>query len=63
MITAGIAGDYFVKGSEPAENQALAALCRFFDVLVERHAVALNPSLLSEALNTKSPKATRLSWA
>lgn len=44
-ITPGIAGDYFgrLKGSEPTKNQALAALRKFFDVLVQRHAVVLNP--------------------
>lgn len=44
-ITPGLAGDYFggLKGSEPTKNQALAALRRFFDVLVQRHAAVLNP--------------------
>jgi integrase/recombinase XerD len=44
-ITPGLAGDYIgeVAGSEPTKNQALAALRRFFDALVQRHAVALNP--------------------
>jgi Phage integrase, N-terminal SAM-like domain len=44
-ITPGKAGDYFgqLKGSEPTKNQALAALRKFFDVLVQRHAIALNP--------------------
>jgi integrase/recombinase XerD len=45
QITPGLAGEYMagVKGSEPTKNQALAALRKFFDVLVQRHAVALNP--------------------
>src|ERR1700722_19063462 len=44
-ITPGLAGEYFNKleGSAPTKNQALAALRKFFDVLVQRHAVALNP--------------------
>ena len=43
--TPGIAGDYLgqVEGSEPTKNQALAALRKFFDAMVQRHAVALNP--------------------
>ena len=44
-VTPGKAGDYIgqLSGSEPTKNQALAALRRFFDALVQRHAVALNP--------------------
>jgi site-specific recombinase XerD len=44
-ITPGIAGDYVgqLEGSAPTKNQALAALRHFFDALVQRHAVALNP--------------------
>ena len=44
-VTPGLAGDYMsqLPGSEPTKNQALAAMRRFFDALVQRHAVALNP--------------------
>jgi integrase/recombinase XerD len=44
-ITPGLAGEYIgqLEGSEPTKNQALAALRKFFDALVQRHAVALNP--------------------
>jgi site-specific recombinase XerD len=44
-ITPGIAGEYFsqIEGSAPTRNQALAAMRHFFDALVQRHAVALNP--------------------
>jgi integrase/recombinase XerD len=44
-ITPGLAGDYVgqLEGSAPTKNQGLAALRHFFDALVQRHAVALNP--------------------
>ena len=44
-ITPGLAGDYLgqFEGSAPTKNQALAALRKFFDALVQRHAVMLNP--------------------
>jgi site-specific recombinase XerD len=44
-ITPGIAGRYLeeLPGSAPTKNQALAALRHFFDALVMRHAVGLNP--------------------
>src|SRR5580692_11229686 len=44
-ITPGVAGEYVgqLSGSAPTRNQALAALRHFFDALVQRHAVALNP--------------------
>lgn len=44
-ITPGLAGEYVsqIPGSPPTKNQALAALRHFFDRLVTRHAVALNP--------------------
>jgi integrase/recombinase XerD len=44
-ITPGLAGDYLgqLEGSAPTKNQALAALRKFFDALVQRHAVVLNP--------------------
>jgi len=45
QITPGLAGEYIgqLAGSAPTRNQALAALRHFFDALVQRHAVALNP--------------------
>src|SRR5271170_6290088 len=45
QITPGLAGEYLgeLAGSAPTKNQALAALRHFFDGLVTRHAVALNP--------------------
>ena len=45
QITPGLAGEYIgqLHGSAPTRNQALAALRYFFDALVQRHAVALNP--------------------
>jgi integrase/recombinase XerD len=44
-ITPGLAGEYMgqLEGSAPTKNQTLAALRHFFDGLVTRHAVALNP--------------------
>jgi integrase/recombinase XerD len=44
-ITPGLAGEYLgeLPVSPPTKNQALAALRHFFDGLVTRHAVALNP--------------------
>jgi site-specific recombinase XerD len=45
QVTPGLAGEYIgqLVGSAPTRNQALAALRHFFDALVQRHAVALNP--------------------
>jgi site-specific recombinase XerD len=45
QVTPGLAGEYMSRlpGSAPTRNQALAALRHFFDALVQRHAVALNP--------------------
>jgi integrase/recombinase XerD len=45
QISPGLAGEYIgrLDGSAPTRNQALAALRHFFDALVQRHAVALNP--------------------
>jgi len=45
QITPGLAGEYLsqLAGSAPTKNQTLAALRHFFDALVQRHAVALNP--------------------
>jgi len=44
-ITSGLAGEYVgeLAVSAPTKNQTLAALRHFFDGLVTRHAVALNP--------------------
>jgi site-specific recombinase XerD len=41
---AGHSGDYIngLQVSAPTKNQALPALCQFFDALVQRHAVPLN---------------------
>jgi integrase/recombinase XerD len=45
QVTPGLVGEYVgqLEGSAPTKNQALAALRHFFDGLVTRHAVALNP--------------------
>ena len=45
QVTPGLAGRFIEEhpGEVVTKNQALAALRRFFDVLVTRHAVALNP--------------------
>jgi site-specific recombinase XerD len=45
QITPGLAGEYFGEfaDSPPTKNQTLAGLRHFFDVLVTRHAVLLNP--------------------
>ena len=45
QVTPGLAGHFIeeLPGSDPTKNQALAALRHFFDTLVTRHAVALNP--------------------
>ena len=45
QVTPGLAGEYIsqLPGSAPTRNQALAALRHFFDALVQRHAVVLNP--------------------
>ncbi len=44
-MTPGLAGRFIeeLPGSDPTRNLALAALRHFFDALVMRHAVALNP--------------------
>ena len=43
-VTPGLAGEYMasIEGSAPTKNQALAALRRFYDALVQRHAAPLN---------------------
>ena len=45
QVTPGLAGRFIedLPGSDPTKNLALAALRHFFDTLVTRHAVALNP--------------------
>jgi len=45
QVTPGLAGEYLsrIEASAPTRNQMLAALRHFFDILVTRHAVALNP--------------------
>ena len=45
QVTPGLAGRFIeeIPGSDPTKNLALAALRHFFDALVTRHAVALNP--------------------
>ena len=45
QVTPGLAGRFIeeLPGSDPTKNLALAALRRFFDALVIRHAVGLNP--------------------
>ena len=45
QISPGLAGEYItgLEGSGPTKNQALAALRHFFDPLVQRHAIMLNP--------------------
>ena len=45
QVTPGLAGRFIeeLPGSDPTRNLALAALRHFFDALVTRHAVALNP--------------------
>ena len=45
QVTPGAAGQFLseLEGTASTENQALAALKHFFDVLVVRHAVGLNP--------------------
>ena len=45
QVTPGLPGRFIedLPGSDPTRNLALAALRHFFDALVTRHAVALNP--------------------
>ena len=45
QISPGMAGDYMetMEGSAPTRNQALAGLRHFFDTLVTRHVIGLNP--------------------
>jgi site-specific recombinase XerD len=47
QVTPGIVGSYFdhLGGSAPTKKLALAALRRFFDILVIRHVMLFNPAL------------------
>ena len=49
-ITPGDVGDYFRQhtGSTPTKKQHLAALRKFFNLLVERHICLLNPAAVAE---------------
>ena len=65
QVTPGLAGRFIeeLPGSAPTKNQALAALRHFFDTLVSRHAVALNPFLSvrgrkHSGLDGKTPEIT-----
>ena len=65
QITAGDVGRYLEQhpGSLPTKKQHIAALRRFFNILVERHLVLLNPALVAETeryqvLEGKTPKIT-----
>jgi site-specific recombinase XerD len=46
QVTPGMIGNYFddLKGSIPTKKLALAALRRFFDAMVRRHVMVLNPA-------------------
>jgi integrase/recombinase XerD len=46
QITPGVIGGYFdeLEGSIPTKKLALAAIRRFFDTLVRRHVIMLNPA-------------------
>ena len=64
-VTPGLAGRFIrsLPVSDPTKNQALAALRHFFDTLVERHAVALNPfqsvrGIKYQVLDGKTPEIT-----
>ena len=65
QVTPGLAGRFFnsLPGSTATKNQALAALRHFFDALVTRHAVVLNPfhsvrGLKHEVLHGKTQELT-----
>ena len=64
-ITPGIAGRFIrsLKFSDATKNQTLAAMRHFFDILVERHAVVLNPfhsvrGIKYQVLDGKTPEIT-----
>jgi site-specific recombinase XerD len=63
QITAGDVGRYLEQhpGSLPTKKQHLSGLRRFFNLLVERHLVIINPALVAETeryqvLEGKTPK-------
>ena len=65
QVTPGLAGRFFnsLPGSTATKNQALAALRHFFDALVTRHAIVLNPfhsvrGLKHEVLHGKTQELT-----
>lgn len=65
QITPGLAGRFIrsLKVSDATKNQMLAAMRHFFDVLVERHAVVLNPfqsvrGIKYQVLDGKTPEIT-----
>ena len=67
QITPGLAGRFIrsLPVSDATKNQALAAMRHFFDVLVERHAVVLNPfqsvrGIKYKVLDGKTPELTRV---
>ena len=64
-ITPGQAGRFIrsLKVSDATKNQTLAAMRHFFDILVERHAVVLNPfqsvrGIKHQVLDGKTPEIT-----
>ena len=66
MITPGLVGQYFDRhpGSIPTRKQHLAALRGFFDKLVLRHVIALNPASAVrgeryQVIEGKTPEITR----
>ena len=65
QITPGIAGRFIrsLKVSDATKNQTLAAMRHFFDILVERHAVVLNPfhsvrGIKYKVIDGKTPEIT-----
>lgn len=66
QVTAGDVGQYFQRhpGSLPTQKQHLAALRRFFNLLVERHVMILNPAAYAQTerysvVEGKTPEITR----
>ena len=64
-ITPGLAGRFIrsLEHSDATKNQTLAAMRHFFDILVERHAVILNPftsvrGIKYQVLDGKTPEIT-----
>ncbi len=64
-ITPGIAGHFIrsLKVSDATKNQTLAGMRHFFDILVQRHAVVLNPfhsvrGIKYQVLDGKTPEIT-----